>query len=1282
MKPAPGGNGPELGPEGAGTRLAFDAMVELAVFHEMVYGPEGQAIDYRILDCNAAFTRTTGIQREAAVGLLASAVYNTAPPYLEAYGRVAATGEPTRFDAYFPPLDRHFSISVVSPRRGFFVTIASDITDRHCEAEVLRRYQLLAEHGQDIVLFVRREDGRVLEANVAAVRAYGYTRDELLALTIFDVRERATVGATASQMASADERGVLFETVHRRKDGSTFPVEVSSRGALVGGERLLVSVVRDISARRAAQEALLRSEAQLQTIVENIVEGVVVADVDGRLRYWNRAALEMHGFTGAEQPARELGQLADRFELFSEKGVLALEEWPLSRILRGEHLQDLRLSVRSKSDTWQRIFSYGGRLAHDPDGRGLLAVVTVKDITERERTENRLSAERERLAVTLRSIGDGVIATDGKAHVTLFNDVAETLTGWKAAEAIGRPVEQVFTIVNEQTRNPAPNPIHRVLHEGVIVGLANHTALLARDGTERPIADSGAPIRDGSGRLCGAVLVFRDQTEERQSDQALRNSEERYRGLFENIAEEMTIYGLIRGDSGEIIDWVVREQNKQARSSGGGRAESLVGMRLTDILGKDAAWPFIEKSREVMRTGASSAADLRLELNGRHYHASLFRLDDDTLVTAALDVTQWKQAEEALAASENLHRSLFTLAPSGVLLIGRDGRILRFNDRAAAQLGYTREEFANLSVSDIDAEETPGDVEARIARILAGGEQEFEARQRTKEGGVRSVVVSVRPVLIGREECILSVMQDQTERKRAADALRESEERLRIAFQTSPDAINLNRMSDGVYVSINEGFTRIMGWTEADVVGRSSLDLGIWEDPADRARLMEQLRAQGYAQNLEAEFRAKDGRLVPGLMSARLISLHGEQYILSITRDISAWKAAERERDALQARLHQAAKMEAIGQLAGGVAHDFNNLLTVILSCSETLEADLHEGRPVSAEDVGEIHAAGLRAGDLTRQLLTFARRQVITPQPVDLGSVVRGCERLLRRVLGEDVNLAVSSQSDLWLVRADPGQMEQIILNLAVNARDAMPAGGTLRVETTNFLVEEHHVALHPEISAGEHVRLFVQDTGTGMTAEVKERIFEPFFTTKGPGKGSGLGLETVFGIVKQSGGFIRVESETGRGTAFEICLPRTLDVPVATRPRSKASASRGTERILLVEDDPGVREVTSRALRSGGYEVIVATASVDAPGIAAREEGPLHLLITDVVMPGLGGRDLAQQLRKVRPGLKVLFISGYAENILSRDGVLEAGTELLLKPFTAAALLARVRAVLSGPQ
>ena len=523
------------------------------------------------------------------------------------------------------------------------------------------------------------------------------------------------------------------------------------------------------------------------------------------------------------------------------------------------------------------------------------------------------------------------------------------------------------------------------------------------------------------------------------------------------------------------------------------------------------------------------------------------------------------------------------------------------------------------------------------------------------------------------------MVQDQTERERAADALRESEERFRLAFQTSPDAICINRLDDGACLAANDGFTHILGWTEAEVRGHSG-DIRVWDDRrtaldcwrsckrADTWRTSRRcsgpragakrralcrpvcFRCGGSNSSFQSPQTSATGRGGSGAGSASRKTVTGGQ--------VGGHRAACRRR---RARLQQP-------------AHRHPELCR-----SLNRGGQLPAGQP-AWRILGEIKAAGERARDLTRQLLTFARRQVIIPEPLHLGHAIRGCEKLLRRVLGEDVDLVVSAQRDLWLVRCDPGQVEQIVMNLAVNARDAMPSGGKLKVEATNWMVNEAQAALYPEIKAGEYVRLFVQDTGTGMTAEVKERIFEPFFTTKEAGRGSGLGLATVFGIVKQSGGFIRVESESGRGTAFEICLPRTLDAPVPSRAATKASSSCGTERILLVEDDASVREVTNRALRAGGYEVLVARGPAEALNIA-REQSPLHLLITDVVMPGLGGRELAQQVSQGRQDLRVLFISGYAENALSREGVLDPGVDLLLKPFTAASLLAVVRGVLDRP-
>jgi two-component system cell cycle sensor histidine kinase/response regulator CckA len=334
---------------------------------------------------------------------------------------------------------------------------------------------------------------------------------------------------------------------------------------------------------------------------------------------------------------------------------------------------------------------------------------------------------------------------------------------------------------------------------------------------------------------------------------------------------------------------------------------------------------------------------------------------------------------------------------------------------------------------------------------------------------------------------------------------------------------------------------------------------------------------------------------------------------------------------------------------------------------------------PADPEIVAEIGAAGARARDLTRQLLAFARRQVIAPVPLDLNTLIRGSEKLLRRVLGEDIELVATLQPALWHIRCDPGQIEQVILNLAVNARDAMPNGGKITIETSNQEVTGLHRALYPGIAPGPHVRLAIQDSGIGMTADVKARLFEPFFTTKPVGKGTGLGLAMIHGIVTQSGGFIRVESEPTYGTSFEVLFPRVSEEASTTAEPAPAEAARGKETILLVEDDLLVRRVTARSLGAGGYELLMASNGLEAVEILAGHRGRLDLLITDVVMPGVDGRQLATAVRKEWPDVRVLYVSGHAHDVLGQRGMLDEGVDLLPKPYTSSSLLARVQAALA---
>jgi signal transduction histidine kinase/CheY-like chemotaxis protein len=448
------------------------------------------------------------------------------------------------------------------------------------------------------------------------------------------------------------------------------------------------------------------------------------------------------------------------------------------------------------------------------------------------------------------------------------------------------------------------------------------------------------------------------------------------------------------------------------------------------------------------------------------------------------------------------------------------------------------------------------------------------------------------------------------------------------------------------------------------------------------APVWERLRRGEVVRQFETTHLRRDGSTVDVVFTAFPTFDEGRQVIGSarIVRDLTAQRKAEAHLQLMEAQLRQAQKMEAIGVLAGGVAHDFNNALSVILSFTSLVLDDLSPNDPMRA-DMKEISRAAERATDLTRQLLAFSRKQMLQPQVLDLGQTILGMERMLRRLLSEAIELAVLPSPALGRVLADPGQVEQIVMNLAVNARDAMPRGGKLSIEIANAELDADYAELHPAVPPGRYVMVAVTDTGVGMDAATRERIFEPFFTTKAVGKGTGLGLSTVFGIVKQSDGHIWVYSEPGRGTTFKVYLPRVeqaADKVISGVPEPETL--RGSETVLLVEDEEAVRVATRAILQRNGYHVLDALSGGDALLICEQFPGKIHLLLTDVVMPRMSGRQVAERLVPLRPEMKVLYVSGYTEDAAIHHGVVDAGIAFLQKPITPNALLRKVREVLDG--
>ena len=513
----------------------------------------------------------------------------------------------------------------------------------------------------------------------------------------------------------------------------------------------------------------------------------------------------------------------------------------------------------------------------------------------------------------------------------------------------------------------------------------------------------------------------------------------------------------------------------------------------------------------------------------------------------------------------------------------------------------------------------------------------------------------------------------ERELREAADrrARRESEATLRTLVEHAPLGIYRSTPA-GAFLSANIALARILGYdSPADLL---TLDMtrDVYADPAERQRLLDRdTYTDREYDEVEATWKRKDGRRVTVQLSVRAVrSPSGAvEYYETFVRDVT-------DQRQLAQQLVQAQKMEAVGRLAGGVAHDFNNLLTVILSYSELLLEDRTPGDP-EREDLEQIRKAAQAASALTRQLLAFSRQQVLEPKVLDINEVVAGTEKLLGRLLGADVKLTTLFATDLGQVKVDPGQLEQIVMNLAVNARDAMPEGGRLSIETANVEMDEDYVRGHAIAQPGRYVMLAVTDTGTGMDAETQARIFEPFFTTKEAGKGTGLGLATVYGIVKQSGGSIWVYSELGHGTSFKIYFPR-VDAPIDRVAAAAPAAAGGTETVLVVEDQAAVRHVTRRMLERHGYTVLEAPDGETALRIAEKHHGSVDLLLTDVVMPGLSGRQLATQLAALRPKMRVLYMSGYTDDAIMRHGILQLGVAYLQKPFTPELLAGKVRVVL----
>ena len=526
----------------------------------------------------------------------------------------------------------------------------------------------------------------------------------------------------------------------------------------------------------------------------------------------------------------------------------------------------------------------------------------------------------------------------------------------------------------------------------------------------------------------------------------------------------------------------------------------------------------------------------------------------------------------------------------------------------------------------------------------------------------------------GEPENLVIVNRNITERKRAEEALRRSEADFRSVVEHAPYGIYRASVT-GRILQVNPALQKMLGYQREEELLKRDLATDIFRHNGEYNRLVELLSRTEEIKDMEMEWKRQDGTPITVRCSGRRVNDENgvAAYFEVFAEDVTEKRVLERQ-------LRTAQKMEAIGRLSGGIAHDFNNHLGVIIGYSRVLKRQLGENNPL-CEHALEIEKAGQRAASLTKQLLAFSRQQVLTPAVLSLNTLAADMEKMLPRLLGEDIEVSLILDPGLGNVKADQGQIEQVIMNLAVNARDAMPAGGKLKIQTANVVLDQMYTRSHPGSKAGDYVMLAVTDTGTGMEAGTLTHMFEPFFTTKERGKGTGLGLATVYGIVKQSNGYISVESSPGKGSSFQIYLPRDEGQPAAEEQKTDLAENlRGSESILLAEDSESLRKLAQSNLESVGFHVLSASSGEEALEVAVRHGSTFDLLLTDVVMPGMNGRLLAEQLLPRQPGMKVLYMSGYTDSFIAGHGVLEPGTNLLHKPFTEEVLIRKVREVLDG--
>ncbi len=1088
-----------------------------------------------------------------------------------------------------------------------------------------------------------------LAVNDAAVRAYGYSRDEFLGMNTKDIRPAEEVDRFL--VSASTIRKHLFlsmgEWRHIRKSGDMIDVEIFVSASDYKGKKAGLVAVRDITERKKSEASLRQALEWQEAIFEGSRDAVLISDMSARLVSVNLAACELTGYS--------------REELLSMKSSdLRAESSPsnfdkVHAELSDASFKQVESVMRRKDGSEIQVELHKRRI--DVSGKSFVHT-TVRDITDRKKAESDLQKSEAKYHELIESMPVGYYKSTSEGRFVDVNPAFCTMLGYTREELLSMYIpDSLYFAASEregETKYTGFAPVTEIYR------------LKGKGDVEVWVEDYARYGRDADGRIIFHEGICYDITERKQARDALQASETRFRAVIENSSDTV----LFLDHEWRLVKCLNAASYKRIT---GYTVEERLGRQEFELLHPDD----LHEAKIHFTTGMRHQATTRLEFRIKHkdgYWRWVEGVARNMLGDSAIganvmhirDIEERKSAERMLIESEERYRILVHNSPDSIVVM-TDGKFSYVNPKSV-QLFHARsaEELLGKPAVAFIHPDSRVDSESRLRRMMETKEglPLKEMKFLGADGTILEVEVRSAPVTYLGKISIQSVIRDITERKQVEKQLQLQG----VALNTAANAVLITD-SLGNIVWANPAFESLTGYSMDEAIGRNPRDLiKSGTQDGDYYREMWSTINSGKVWRGEIVNRRKNGSLYTEEMTIAPVrdSVGSITHFVAVKQDIT-------DRKSLQEQLLQSQKLDSIGQLAGGVAHDYNNILGVVIGYAELLKSTLagnHEARkPIEA-----ILTASTRAAGLTRQLLAFARKDIVSPKVLNLNTAIGNIELILQRIIGENISIVFKPTDELWNVKIDPSQLDQMFINLAANARDAIQGIGTISISLSNYTAGQDENVARPGMMPGEFVKMTFSDTGTGMKPEVSKRVFEPFFTTKEKGHGTGLGLSTIYGIIKQNNGNIYVYSEPGRGTTFEIFLPRFEGRDESAQIHRNEHARHGTETVLVVEDQKEMLDLTIASLESFGYQVLAAGGPDEALEICRNSAQEIHLVVTDVIMPVMSGRDLSEKINELRPGTKVLFMSGYTADKLDPDGSLDCKSHFIQKPFTPVALARKV--------